>query len=74
MCQIEGFHQFLSPEYCRLFQMCVGEGGLTGTPGPHPSMGCPPMLMSSCIRVQTCPRVIKQGRKVPLAVPTTILM
>ena len=42
MCQTEGFHQFLSPEYWilyKLFAYKIGGGGFTNTPGLHPNMG-----------------------------------
>ena len=67
----------LNTEYCMsylLTKLGGGEGGVhkhPRTPPQHGIMGCTLMLMSSCIRV---PRLTRQGRKVPLAVPTTIFV
>ena len=67
----------LNTEYCISCLLTKLGGGGSQTPQdstPTWDHGCTLMLMSSCIWVQTCPRITRQGRKVPLAVPTTILV
>ena len=66
MCQTEGFHQFLSPEYWilyKLFAYKIGGGGFTSTPGLHPNMGSWFAPLCWCLLVSGFPDSPDRGGK-----------